>query len=74
MERKRVEFLMERTDIFEEAERLSRFLAHMRRTSRADRSGKMQEFLKWGNAHIASLRQSCTADAVDDDVAESDLW
>jgi hypothetical protein len=34
----------------------------------------MYEFTKWAEAFIADLRERCSAVAVDDDVAQSDLW
>jgi hypothetical protein len=73
-EKQRGEFLTECADTFDEAERLARFLGVIRRKSRGDRSDKMCEFLKWAASHVADLRESCSASAIDAELAEGELW
>jgi hypothetical protein len=34
----------------------------------------MAEFMQWTEAHIISLRESCSASAVDRAITESELW
>jgi len=35
---------------------------------------KMHGFMKWAETYISDLRQRCTAPAIDDELAESELW
>jgi hypothetical protein len=71
--RRRVAFFKERAAMFEDADRLDRFLQHIRETNDYP-SIKMHEFLKWAGAYISDLRQKCSAPAVDDELADSELW
>jgi hypothetical protein len=73
LQSRRVAFFKERAGILEEAERLDRFLQHIRQTNDYP-SVKMHEFLKWAEAYISDLRQRCNAAAIDDEWTESELW
>ena len=70
---RRVAFLRERAAMFEEADRLGRFLQHVRHTSDCP-SAQMYEFLKWAEAYISDLRESYSVLAIKDDIAKSGLW
>jgi hypothetical protein len=70
---RRVAFFGERAALFEEADRLDRFLQHVRHTSDYP-SVQMYEFLKWSEAYVANLRESCSVMAIEDDIAKSELW
>jgi hypothetical protein len=74
LEEKRIAFLDEHADSLEKAARRERLLQHLRRTGNGNRSQSMAEFMQWTEAHIISLRASCSALAMDRDVAESELW
>jgi hypothetical protein len=58
----------------EKADKMQRLLQNARRTSDGNRSQSMAEFMQWSETHIISLRESCSAPAMDRDVAESELW
>jgi hypothetical protein len=73
LQSRRAAFLKERAGMLEEAERLDRFLRHVRQTNDYP-SIKMHEFLKWAEAYVSELRQRCGALAVDEELAEGDLW
>jgi erythromycin esterase-like protein len=73
-EEKRIAFLDEYADTLEKADRRQRFLQNLRRTSDGNQSRSMAEFMQWSEAHTISLRESCSASAVDQAVAESELW
>jgi hypothetical protein len=73
LQSRRVAFFKERAAMLAEAERLDRVLQHIRETNDYP-SIKMHEFLKWAEAYIGDLRQRCSAPAVDDELAESELW
>ena len=73
LQSRRAAFLKERAGMLEEAERLDRFLRHVRQTNDYP-SIKMHEFLKWADAYVSELRQRCSAPAIDDELAEGDLW
>jgi hypothetical protein len=70
---RRVAFFRERAAMFEEADRLDRFLQHVRYTSDYP-TVHMDEFMKWAEAYIADLRESCNVMAIEDDIAKSELW
>jgi hypothetical protein len=74
LEKKRIAFLDEYADTLEKADRLQRFLQNLRRTSDGNQSQSMAKFMQWTEAHIISLRESCSASAVDRAVTESELW
>jgi hypothetical protein len=59
--------------MFEDADRLDRFLQHIRETNDYP-SIKMHGFMKWAEAYISDLRERCNAAAVDSELAESELW
>jgi hypothetical protein len=71
--RRRVAFFKERAAMFEDADRLDRFLQHIRETNDYP-SIKMHGFMKWAEAYISDLRERCNAAAVDSELAESELW
>jgi hypothetical protein len=73
-ESRRVAFFKERADMLDEAQKMERFLQHVRQTDDGYQSEKMFQFVKWAEAHIADLRERCLASAVDRDVVESELW
>jgi len=73
LQSRRAAFLKERAGMLEEAERLDRFLRHVRQTNDYP-SINMHEFLKWAEAYVSDLRQRCGALAVDEELAEGDLW
>ena len=70
---RRVAFLKERAAMVEDADRLDRFLKHVRHTSDYP-TVQMCEFLKWVEAYIANLRESCSVLAIEDDIRKSELW
>ena len=70
---RRAAFFRERAAMFEEAERLDRFLQHVRHTSDYS-SVQMYVFLKWAEAYIANLRESYSVLALEDDIDKSELW
>jgi hypothetical protein len=74
LEEKRIAFLDEYADMLEKADRRQRFLQNLRHTSDGNQSRSMSEFMQWLEAHVISLRESCTASAVDQAVTESELW
>jgi len=59
--------------MFDQIAMLDRFLQHIRATNDYP-SNKMHGFLKWAEAYISDLRQRSSAPAVDDELAESELW
>ena len=73
LEEKRIAFLDEYADTLEKADKLQRFLQNVRRRGNGHQSKEMLAFLKWANSHVASLREDCSAPAVDQDVTESEL-
>jgi hypothetical protein len=74
LEEKRIAFLDEYADTLEKADKRQRLLQNLRRTSDGNQSQSMAEFVRWSEAHIISLRASCSASVMDRDVAESELW
>jgi hypothetical protein len=74
LEEKRIAFLDEYADTLEKADKLQRFLQNVRRTDHGQQSKEMFAFLKWSDSHVVSLRESCSASAVERDVTESELW
>jgi hypothetical protein len=70
---RRVAFFKRYAAMLEEAERFDRVLQHIGETNDYP-SINMLEFLKWAEAYITDLRQRCNAAAVDDELAESELW
>ena len=73
LQSRRIAFIKRYAAMLEEAERFDRVLRHIRETNDYP-SNKMLEFLKWAEAYISDLRQRCSAPAVDDELAESELW
>ena len=59
--------------MLEESARFDHVLQHIRETNDYP-SINMLEFLKWAEAYISDLRQRCSAPAVDEELAESELW
>jgi erythromycin esterase-like protein len=73
-EEKRIAFLDEYADTLEKADKRQRFLQNLQRIGNGNRSQSMAEFMQWTEAHIISLRENCSASAVDQAVTESELW
>jgi hypothetical protein len=74
LEEKRIAFLEEYADTLEKADKLQRFLENVRRTRNGHQSRNMAAFMQSSEAHILSLRERCSAAAVDQAVTESELW
>jgi hypothetical protein len=53
--------LKQQADLYDEVERLGRFVRHLRHTSAARRSEQLSQFLTWAEAHVESLREACSA-------------
>jgi hypothetical protein len=60
--------------MLEKADRRQRFLQNLRHTSDGNQSRSMAAFMQWLEAHIISLRESCSAAAFETDLAECELW
>jgi hypothetical protein len=71
-EERRIEFLEERASWLADAERMALVVGHIRRTMEGKPSDRLAVFLEWADEHIAQLRESCSAEDVDDDLRDSD--
>jgi hypothetical protein len=60
LEEKRIAFLDEYADTLEKADRRERLLQNLRRSGDGHQSQKMAEFMQWSEAHVISLRESCS--------------
>jgi hypothetical protein len=65
-------FLSEKAQQFEDAIRFESFLAQLRRD--VPHSPKFAAFLAWADEHIEGLRESLSAQAIDEDLRESELF
>jgi hypothetical protein len=74
LEEKRIALLDEYADRLEKVDKRQRLLQYLRRTSDGKQSQSMADFMQWSEAHIISLRERCSASAVDQAVIESELW
>jgi hypothetical protein len=67
-------FLKTRAELFDGVEKIGRLLAHLRGSAAADQSEKMREFLAKAEAHVAELRERCSAEAIEQDLIGSEPW
>lgn len=72
-EERRIEFLTERADLFDQADALSRFVRHLQHTAPDPRPEKLVRFLEWANEHVSDLREACSAATIGEDL-DDDLW
>jgi hypothetical protein len=72
LEDQREEFFSEKAQQFEEAIRLEAFLSQLRRD--ASPSPKLAAFFAWADEHVESLRDGVSAQAIDEELKESELF
>ncbi len=75
LEKARREFLAPRLDAFDEMMRLQRFLSRLENAAHwAEPPSRFQEFKGWAEGWLANLRRHCSAEALQEDLAESPLF
>jgi len=74
LDRRRFLFLKERANLWEDGEMLARFVRHLRHIAPAHRSDRLDRMLKWGDEYAEDMRKASSAAAIDEELAESELW
>lgn len=75
LEKARVEFLAPHLDAFDEMMRLQRFLGRLQNaTHLAEPPARFQEFVTWAERRVEALRRHCSAEALQEALADSSLF
>lgn len=75
LEKARVKFLGERLVAFEEMSRLDRFLSRLTSVTHAQElPPRLQEFVQWAERRVRHLRRQCSAEALQEALADSTLF
>lgn len=74
VEVRRLEFLEERVNMLDEADRVARLVEYLRSSGPGDKTPKTIAFLEWADGHVGYLRDSCRPAEVEDDLVRAKLW
>jgi DNA repair exonuclease SbcCD ATPase subunit len=74
--KRRWEFLSDRIEALERAEKIDRFLHHLRKNlSETQQVGAhVRELIDWAERYAASMRKACTASEIDRVLGDTDLF
>jgi hypothetical protein len=73
-EKDRLAFLVEKAEAFDEAERLSDFIAYLEQVVTGTQSPQTAALLEWASAHVRALRNACSIARLEKDIAWSGLF